>query len=138
MEMTFILEDIDQAANAVISSNPHKVILFNGEMGVGKTTFIKSLCAALGVQEATSSPTFSLVNEYETSTGNLIYHFDVYRLKNENEAYDMGMDEYLYSGAWNFIEWAEKISSLIPDEYSIIDLTKLPDGTRKLILTNHS
>lgn len=138
MEMTFLLEDIDQAADAVISSNPHKVILFNGEMGVGKTTFIKSLCAALGVQEATSSPTFSLVNEYETSTGNLIYHFDVYRLKNESEAYDMGMDEYLYSGAWNFIEWAEKISSLIPDEYSIIDLTKLPDGTRKLILTNHS
>lgn len=138
MELTFLLENIDQAANAVLNSNPNKVILFNGEMGVGKTTFIKSLCVALGVQEATSSPTFSLVNEYETNTGDLVYHFDVYRLKNEIEAYDMGMDEYLYSGAWNLIEWAEKIPSLIPDDYSVIDLTKLPDGTRKLILTNHS
>ena len=138
MELNFLLKDIDEAAKAVITSNPNKVILFNGEMGVGKTTFIKSLCAALGVQEATSSPTFSLVNEYEIESGNLIYHFDVYRLKNESEAYDMGMDDYLYSGAWNFIEWAEKIPSLIPDNYSVIDLTQLPDGTRKLILTNHS
>ena len=138
MELTFLLKDIDKAALAVINSNPHKVILFNGEMGVGKTTFIKSLCAALGVEEATSSPTFSLVNEYETKGGKSVYHFDVYRLKSESEAYDMGMDEYLYSGNWNFIEWAEKIPSLIPDNYSIIDLTKAPDGSRKLILTNHS
>jgi len=108
-----------------------------GEMGVGKTTFIKALCKTLAVQNATSSPTFSLVNEYETTSGELVYHFDVYRLKNENEAYDMGMDEYLYSGAWNFIEWAEKIPSLIPEKYSVIDLIKLPNGNRQLILTNH-
>lgn len=138
MELTFLLKDIDEAVNAVINSDPNRVILFNGEMGVGKTTFIKSFCTALGVEEATSSPTFSLVNEYQTNTGELVYHFDVYRLKNESEAYDMGMDEYLYSGAWNFIEWAEKIPSLIPDDYSVIDLTKLPDGRRKLVLTNHS
>lgn len=137
MELIFSIEKIEEAAKNVLAASPLKVILFNGEMGVGKTTFIKSLCKALGVQEATSSPTFSLVNEYETNTGELVYHFDVYRLKSESEAYDMGMDEYLYSGAWNFIEWAEKIPSLIPDEYSVIDLTKLEDGTRKLVLRNY-
>lgn len=137
MKLEFSIEQINEVAKTVVASNPSKVILFNGEMGVGKTTFIKALCKTLGVQNATSSPTFSLVNEYETTTGELVYHFDVYRLKNENEAYDMGMDEYLYSGAWNFIEWAEKIPSLIPDKYSVIDLIKLPDGNRQLILTNH-
>ncbi len=137
MELSFTIESINEAAKAVLAASPHKVILFNGEMGVGKTTFIKALCTELGVTEATSSPTFSLVNEYEASNGALIYHFDVYRLKNETEAYDMGMDEYLHSGEWNFIEWAEKIPSLLPDEYSVIDLTKLQDGSRKLVLTNY-
>ncbi len=137
MELEFSIEEIGEVVKSVLDANPNKVILFNGEMGVGKTTFIKTLCKALGVREATSSPTFSLVNEYETNDGNVIYHFDVYRLKNENEAYDMGMDEYLYSGAWNFIEWAEKIPSLIPDHYSVIDLTKLANGKRRLVLINY-
>ena len=136
MKLEFSINELEEVARKVVSSNPNKVILFNGEMGVGKTTFIKALCKELGVHEATSSPTFSLVNEYETDKGELIYHFDVYRLKSENEAYDMGMDEYLYSGAWNFIEWAEKIPSLIPDEHTVIDLTKLPNGNRQLVLTN--
>jgi len=136
MELSFTIESINEVAKAVLGANPNKVILFNGEMGVGKTTFIKALCIELGVKEATSSPTFSLVNEYEAADGELIYHFDVYRLKNEAEAYDMGMDEYLHSGEWNFIEWAEKITSLVPDDYTVIDLTKLPDGRRKLVLTN--
>lgn len=136
MKLEFSINELEEIARKVVSSNPHKVILFNGEMGVGKTTFIKALCKELGVHEATSSPTFSLVNEYQTDKGELIYHFDVYRLKSENEAYDMGMDEYLYSGAWNFIEWAEKIPSLIPDEHNVIDLTKLPNGNRQLVLTN--
>jgi len=137
MKIQFSLEQIDEAAKTVIASNPNKVILFNGEMGVGKTTFIKSICKALGVQQSTSSPTFSLVNEYETEKGDLIYHFDVYRLKNEMEAFDMGMEEYLYSGAWNFIEWAEKIPSLIPEKYAVIDLTKISNGNRELVLTNY-
>ena len=136
MKLDFSINELEEVARKVVSSNPNKVVLFNGEMGVGKTTFIKALCKTLGVHEATSSPTFSLVNEYETDKGELIYHFDVYRLKSENEAYDMGMDEYLYSGAWNFIEWAEKIPSLIPDEHTVIDLTKLPNGNRQLVLTN--
>lgn len=136
MKLDFSINELEEVARKVVSSNPNKVILFNGEMGVGKTTFIKAICKTLGVHEATSSPTFSLVNEYETDKGELIYHFDVYRLKSENEAYDMGMDEYLYSGAWNFIEWSVKIPSLIPDEHTVIDLIKLPNGNRQLMLTN--
>lgn len=134
MEIQFTLDEISQAAQKVIAQNPNKVILFHGEMGAGKTTFIKALSKALGVSEATSSPTFSLVNEYEAENGDLIYHFDVYRLKNESEAYDMGIDEYLYSGEWCFIEWAEKIPSLIPSEHSMITLKINKDGRRNLIL----
>jgi len=105
-------------------------------MGVGKTTFIKALSKALGVKDATSSPTFSLVNEYEAENRKLVYHFDVYRLKNEAEAYDMGIDEYLYSGEWCFIEWAEKIPSLIPQQHSVINIKLLGNGNRKLTLKN--
>jgi len=134
MEIQFTLDEISQAAQKVIAQNPNKVILFHGEMGAGKTTFIKALSKALGVSEATSSPTFSLVNEYQTANGELVYHFDVYRLKDESEAYDMGIDEYLYSGEWCFIEWAEKIPSLIPSEHSTITLKVNKDGKRNLIL----
>lgn len=134
MEIKFKLDEIHQAAQKVIAQNPQKVILFHGEMGAGKTTFIKALAKALGVSEPTSSPTFSLVNEYEAANGNLVYHFDVYRLKSEEEAYDMGIDEYLFSGEWCFIEWAEKIPSLIPTEHSTITLKVNSDGSRKLVL----
>jgi tRNA threonylcarbamoyladenosine biosynthesis protein TsaE len=134
MEIIFSLDQINQAAEKIISQNPRKIILFNGKMGVGKTTFIKALSKVLGVKNSTNSPTFSLVNEYKTTDGNLVYHFDVYRLKNEIEAFDMGIDEYLYSGEWCFIEWAEKIKNLIPEEHSIITIIHLPDGQRKLIL----
>ena len=104
-------------------------------MGVGKTTLIKEMAKKLGVVNTTSSPTFSLVNEYQINDNQFIYHFDVYRLKNEIEALDMGIDEYLYSGNWCFIEWAENIPSLIPDEHSIIKIEILPDERRRLILT---
>lgn len=134
MEIEFSLEQINQVAQQVLKQNPEKVILFNGDMGVGKTTFIKALSKALGVKEATSSPTFSLVNEYEAENGKLVYHFDVYRLKNEAEAYDMGIDEYLYSGEWCFIEWAEKIPSLIPQQHSVINIKLLGNGKRLLAL----
>jgi tRNA threonylcarbamoyladenosine biosynthesis protein TsaE len=134
MEITFSLEEINSVANELLAQNPEKVILFNGEMGAGKTTFIKALSKALGVQNATSSPTFSLVNEYETTDGQVLYHFDVYRIKNEIEALDMGIDEYLHSGNYCFIEWAEKIESLLPQQHSIIHLSVLPDGKRILTL----
>jgi tRNA threonylcarbamoyladenosine biosynthesis protein TsaE len=134
MEITFSLDEINIAAAELLAQNPEKVILFNGEMGAGKTTFIKALCAALGVHDVTSSPTFSLVNEYVSDTGEILYHFDVYRLKNEMEALDMGIEEYLYPGNYCFIEWAEKIPNLVPEKHSVVTLSVLPDGNRKLHL----
>ena len=126
MEIIFTLDEIDAVAQKIISENPKKVILFNGLIGVGKTTLIKSLAKNLGVNDATSSPTFSLVNEYQISNNQYIYHFDVYRLKNETD---------LYSGNWCFIEWAENIPNLIPEEHSKIKINTLPDGRRHLTLT---
>ena len=134
MKLEYYLKEIEQVAQKIIESNPKKVILFNGEMGAGKTTLIKTLCKTLGVKDATSSPTFSLVNEYQTYNNQLIYHFDVYRLKSQAEALDMGIDEYLYSGNWCFIEWAEKIPDLILDNHSVITISVLEDGKRELIL----
>lgn len=136
MILEYYLQDIEKIALQIINSNPEKVILFNGEMGAGKTTLIKTLCKTLGVHEATSSPTFSLVNEYETDDNQLVYHFDVYRLKSQTEALDMGIDEYLYSGNWCFIEWAEKIPDLLPENHSIITISVLEDGKRLLKLTS--
>lgn len=132
MKITFSLDEIHLAAQQIIDSNPRKVILFYGEMGAGKTTFIKNFVKKIGVDDTTSSPTFSLVNEYATHDDDLIYHFDMYRLKNEHEAYDMGMDEYLYSGHWCLIEWPEKIPTLIPHDHSTIKIKTLPDGQREL------
>ena len=134
MEIIFSLDEIDNVAQKILSENPKKVILFNGNMGVGKTTLIKALAKKRGVNDATSSPTFSLVNEYQSNDNQYIYHFDVYRLKNEIEALDMGIDEYLYSGHWCFIEWPENIPNLIPDEHSTIKIEILPDGKRHLNL----
>ncbi|HJS01270.1 MAG TPA: tRNA (adenosine(37)-N6)-threonylcarbamoyltransferase complex ATPase subunit type 1 TsaE [Flavobacterium sp.] len=134
MKITFSLSEISNVAELIVAAQPNKVLLFNGEMGAGKTTFIKQLCKTLGVTEATSSPTFSLVNEYETSDNQTIYHFDFYRLKNETEALDMGVDDYLYSGNWCFIEWAENIVNLLPDNYSTITIEALADGKRILKL----
>ena len=135
MEIKFSLDQIEQVAQKIIAEKPNKVILFHGEMGVGKTTLIKQLCKYLGVQGATSSPTFSLVNEYEAANNQIVYHFDFYRLNKETEALDMGIDDYLYSGNWCFIEWAEKIPNLIPDSHSVITISLLSDGKRELILS---
>ncbi|KQB42437.1 tRNA (adenosine(37)-N6)-threonylcarbamoyltransferase complex ATPase subunit type 1 TsaE [Flavobacterium aquidurense] len=134
MDIVFSLDQIKEVAGKILAQNPKKIILFNGEMGVGKTTLIKQLCKSLGVEEATSSPTFSLVNEYYTSNNQIIYHFDFYRLNKETEALDMGVDDYLYSGNWCFIEWSEKIASLIPEEHSTITIELLADGNRELKL----
>lgn len=134
MNIVFSLDQIKETAEQIIAQNPKKIILFNGEMGVGKTTLIKQLCKVLGVQDATSSPTFSLVNEYYTSNNQTVYHFDFYRLNKETEALDMGVDDYLDSGNWCFIEWSEKIAGLLPEETSTITIELLADGKRKLEL----
>src|SRR5690606_13331013 len=111
------LSDLPDVAQEIISTFPEeRIFLFYGNMGAGKTTLIHALCAALGVQEQTSSPTFSIVNEYSSQKGTL-YHFDFYRLKNESEAYDLGYEEYFYSGNYCFVEWPEKIANLLPEQY---------------------
>jgi tRNA threonylcarbamoyladenosine biosynthesis protein TsaE len=112
-------------------SDNQKIFLFYGDMGAGKTTFIKSLCEQLGARGLVTSPTFSIVNEYQ-GKGAKIYHFDFYRLKNQNEALDMGYEEYFYSGDYCFIEWPEKIAGLLPPHYIRIDIQVLSDKERRL------
>jgi len=108
-----------------------RILLFYGEMGAGKTTLIKSLCENLGVTEAVTSPTFSIVNEY-IGASQKIYHFDFYRLKNQAEALDLGYEEYFYSEAWCFVEWPEKIAGLLPEHYIKIDINVLGDNSRRI------
>ncbi len=132
MKIEFSLNEIDSVAQQILEQNPEKVILFEAEMGTGKTTLIKALCRALKVEDTISSPTFSLVNEYETVSGELIYHFDFYRLKSETEALDFGVEDYLYSGSYCFLEWSEKIPNLIPDKHTVIEIKVLESGSREL------
>ena len=134
MEVVYSIEDLESVAQKIIAQSPNKVILFNGEMGIGKTTLIKKLCIILGVEGTTNSPTFSLVNEYQTTENQIVYHFDCYRLKSETEALDMGIDEYLYSGNWCFIEWSEKIKTLIPELHTVVNIKLRSDGKRLLVL----
>lgn len=137
MTTTFTLEEINKVAKDLLATpNLKKVITFHASMGVGKTTLIKELVKELGVTENSSSPTFSLVNEYESETGATIYHFDLYRINNELEAYDMGIDEYFYSGNWCFIEWPEKVPHLLPLDHASIVIKSLPNGKRELTLKN--
>jgi len=110
------LSELPAAAKQLLDScGDRKIFAFSGQMGAGKTTFIKAICEALGVKDTISSPTFSIVNEYLSSKGK-VYHFDFYRIKSETEAYDMGYEDYLYSNAYCFIEWPEKISGLLPEQ----------------------
>ena len=132
MEITFSLEEIDTVAQKVLAQNIKKTILFHAGMGVGKTTFIKAMARQLGVKDMTSSPTFSLVNEYETESGDILYHFDLYRINSEEEGYDMGLDEYFYSGNLCLIEWPEKTPNLIPIDHTSITIKQLSDGRRHL------
>ena len=111
-----------------------KVFAFYGKMGAGKTTFIKAICEALGVEDVVTSPTFAIVNEYMTPQKGAIYHFDFYRIKNLREAYDIGCEEYFYSGFPCFIEWPELVEELLPEETVKVSIEVLEDGSRLVTL----
>lgn len=133
MELTYTLQDLPEVAGKVLSGSSTKTLLFYGEMGTGKTTLIKEIAKLLGVKESTSSPTFSIINEHVIA-GDKLYHFDFYRLKNIEEAYDIGLEDYFFSDSWNFIEWPEKVDELLPLESTKIKLTKNENGSRTLSL----
>lgn len=133
MDKSFNIAEINSVAKEILESVNSKTILFFGEMGVGKTTLIREMVKELGCLHDVSSPTFSIVNEYEIKDG-LVYHFDFFRIKNEEEVYDIGFEDYLDSDQWIFIEWPEKISSLIPDQVNEIHLEKAGKNSRKIKL----
>jgi tRNA threonylcarbamoyladenosine biosynthesis protein TsaE len=127
------LEALPEVAAAFVESiGKISVIAFSGEMGAGKTTFIQSLCKVLGVREDVHSPTFSLVNEYFTSSGESLFHFDLYRIENPDELFDLGYEEYFFSGNRCFIEWPEKASFLIPEDALMVSIEVREDGSREL------
>ena len=130
----FYLNTIDEVAKSLLKSFKTKTVLFYGEMGVGKTTLISSLLKALGSEVKATSPTFSIVNEYKVKN-DMVYHFDFYRIKNTEEVLDIGIEEYLYSKNWIFIEWPEKISEFLPNKTDVLDLKLNTDGSRTLILS---
>ena len=126
-------DKLHEAAQAFLQViGDHTVFAFDGKMGAGKTTFIKAVCEELGVKDVITSPTFSLVNEYTDGWGDPIYHFDFYRIKKIEEAYDMGCEDYFESGKLCFIEWPEIVEDLLPDNALHIALREEADGTRTL------
>jgi tRNA threonylcarbamoyladenosine biosynthesis protein TsaE len=136
MNMTFHLssiEDIPHVAQQFLEEFSHATVFaFDGAMGAGKTTFISGLLHAMGIRELEGSPTYSLVNVYDSTMFGKIYHFDVYRLKNEEEAYDIGIEEMLYGGGVCFIEWPEKIANLLPDNTIWVYIRNQEDNTRTI------
>lgn len=131
MEVTYLLSEIEDVARQLLEQTKSKTLLFYGEMGAGKTTLIKALLKTLGAVDTGASPTFSLVNVYETENGT-VNHFDFYRIKDESEAWDMGFEEYLDSGNWNFIEWPQKIENFIDEEHQKVEINVLENDVRKL------
>ena len=132
MKRSYQLSDLSEIARWLLESSTSRVLLFNGPMGSGKTTLIKEITHQLGVEHVTSSPTFSLVNEYHGKNDDIIYHFDFYRIEDEEEAYDMGIEEYFDSDAWCFVEWPEKVQNVLPLESVVIKLTINQDNTRTI------
>lgn len=125
---------IGEAAKEFIATmGDHTVFAFYGKMGAGKTTFIKAVCEDLQVSDVITSPTFAIVNEYRSDSGELIYHFDFYRIKKLEEVYDMGYEDYFYSGALCFIEWPELVEELLPEDAVKVTIEEQIDGSRKLI-----
>ena len=134
MNKNYSLENLAEIASLIIATAKNKTLLFYGEMGVGKTTLIKEICKLLEVEDTISSPTFSLVNEYKTSKNVSVYHFDSYRITKQEEALDMGIEEYLYNNDWCLIEWPQNVENLLPLESVEIHLTTLENGQRNVQL----
>lgn len=133
MQKVFTLDQLPEVAEAFIESiGSRRIFAFEGEMGAGKTTFITEVCRRLGASDDSGSPTFSIVNEYRSSKGEPIYHFDFYRLESPEEALDMGAEEYFYSGYLCLMEWPDRIGTLLPEETVTVTLRELPDGRREI------
>lgn len=129
------IDALPQAANSFLKHIDHrKVFAFHGDMGAGKTTFIKALCESMGVKDVVNSPTFAIVNEYTSREQETIYHFDCYRIETPEEAYDFGAEDYLYSGNLCLIEWPQNIEALLPDDTRHVSIVENPDGTRTLTI----
>lgn len=125
------LDNIHEVARQFIAAmGDNTVFAFYGKMGVGKTTFIKAVCECLGVTDVINSPTFAIVNEYRSESGELIYHFDFYRIKKLEEVYDMGYEDYFYSGALCFIEWPELVEELLPADAVKVSIEETANGER--------
>ena len=129
-----MLSEVALIAEEIIKISNFKTILFHGDMGVGKTTLIKEICKILGTEDLTSSPTFSIVNEYKTSNDDTIFHFDFYRIDNEEDAYNIGVEDYFDSNHWCLIEWPSVVENLLPLEIVNVYLTVLEDGQRNIQL----
>ena len=133
MTISYTISQISDVAQQLIAKVPNKTLCFYGEMGAGKTTLIKALVKELKGSGSTSSPTFGIVNEYHKENGELLgYHFDFYRLNDESEAWDLGLEEYLSSDTWIFMEWPEKIEGLLPPDRAEIRIEILDEKTRQL------
>ncbi|UMB61066.1 tRNA (adenosine(37)-N6)-threonylcarbamoyltransferase complex ATPase subunit type 1 TsaE [Lutibacter sp. A80] len=137
MIKNYTLEELPLIAEEVIEFSKHKVLLFYGEMGVGKTTLIKEIVKKLGVLDTVSSPTFSLVNEYHSLNNEKVYHFDFYRIDKEEEAMDMGIEEYFYSNCWCLVEWPNKVENLLPLNSVIIKITTTENQLRTIEVKNN-
>jgi tRNA threonylcarbamoyladenosine biosynthesis protein TsaE len=124
------LSDLPQVAQQLLEfSKGEKIFIFDGDMGAGKTTFIKSFCRVLGVKDVVSSPTYSIVNEYESANGP-VYHFDFYRIKDIQEAYDLGYEEYFYGGGICLIEWPERVAELLPEHLIKVEISIIDENRR--------
>lgn len=128
------LDTIHQTAEEFVREmGDNTVFAFHGKMGAGKTTFIKAICEKLGVEDTINSPTFAIVNEYRSNSGELVYHFDFYRITKQEEAFDLGYEDYFYSGSLCFIEWPEKIEDLLPHDVVHVTITEQENGTRQVV-----